>query len=74
MESKICDIYTDIEGSENQYLIDQGKELKNTNPVFIEKVNWKISASYFCIVASWPALFYLIYVYCADLLKFNYKS
>jgi len=38
-----------------------------------EKVDWRTSLSYFCIVASWPALFYLVYVYFADLLKHNFK-
>lgn len=63
-----------IEGSGDTNLIKHGKSLKNTNPVFNEKVDWKISVSYFCIIASWPAMFYLVYVYCADLLKFDYNA
>jgi len=63
-----------IEDTQDDDLINQGKKTaRNTNALFGEKVNWKTSLSYFCIVASWPALFYLVYVYFADLLKHNYK-
>jgi len=62
-----------LEDTEDDDLINQGKNIENINPIFVEKVDWRTSLSYFCIVASWPALFYLIYVYFADLLKHNFK-
>ena len=39
------------------------------SPAYKEKVSYKTSLSYLCMVSMWPALFFLIYIYIGGLLK-----
>ena len=51
------------------------KSLEN-HPLLQEKIAKKTFLAYFLIECSWPAIFYFIYVYCADILKdsFGYTA
>ena len=56
--------------------INQDKAVKRTNILFNDKVDWKTSLSYFFLESPAPISFYLIYVFCGNILKdkFGYSA
>ncbi|WP_367364201.1 MFS transporter [Candidatus Tisiphia endosymbiont of Nedyus quadrimaculatus] len=47
----------------------QDPKILEHSPAYKEKVSYKTSLSYLCILSMWPALFFLIYIYCGNIFK-----
>jgi len=61
-----------IENAELEGLKKTALSLKNTNPLWKEKVSLKTALAYFLISCGFPACFYLSYIYCGHILKNNF--
>ena len=44
-------------------------DVLKSNPIYQQKVEFKTSLAYLCMLSMWPALFFLIYIYIGNLFK-----
>jgi MFS family permease len=60
----------------NIKLIYGNCDILKHNPIYNEKINWKIILFLLLISCGWPMCFYFTYIYCGNILKtsFNFTS